>query len=211
MSQSINIILIGPPGAGKGTQAKKLEDQYGLKQISTGDLLRGEIAKGTELGLQAKEIMDQGGLVSDDIVIGMIESRLEEDDCKNGVIFDGFPRTVAQAEALDALLAKKGKKLTAVIKMEVDEDGLVDRLNNRIAEAKAAGDPVRTDDNEETLRNRLKTYHEQTAPIIPYYEEQGALTKVDGMASIDAVGQDIRNIVDRCDGGGQCNAKNALG
>lgn len=197
----INLILLGPPGAGKGTQAKRLEDKYGLKQLSTGDMLRAEIAAGSALGLQAKAIMDSGALVSDDIVIAMIASRIEQPDCKNGVIFDGFPRTVAQAEALDEMLAQKGRPLSAVIELKVDEEALVNRLNTRIAETKAKGEPVRADDNEETLRKRLEVFRQQTAPIIPYYKVQNMLQSVDGMASIDAVEAAINQILSGSKGG----------
>lgn len=191
----INLILLGPPGAGKGTQAKRLEDKYGLKQLSTGDMLRAEIAAGTELGRKAKAIMDSGALVSDEIVIAMIASRMEQADCKNGVIFDGFPRTVAQAQALDAMLAEKGRPLSAVVELKVDEEALVKRLNNRIAETKARGEEVRGDDNEETLRKRLQVFRDQTAPIIPYYADKDMLQSVDGMAEIDVVEQAIAKIL----------------
>ena len=197
----INLILLGPPGAGKGTQAKRLEDKYGLKQLSTGDMLRAEIAAGSALGLQAKAIMDSGALVSDDIVIAMIASRIEQPECKNGVIFDGFPRTVAQAEALDEMLAQKSRPLSAVIELKVDEEALVNRLNTRIAETKAKGEPVRADDTEETLRKRLEVFRQQTAPIIPYYQGQSMLQSVDGMASIDAVEAAINQILSGAKGG----------
>lgn len=191
----MNIILLGPPGAGKGTQAKKLEEKYGLKQLSTGDMLRAEIAAGSELGLKAKSIMDSGHLISDDIIIGMIENRIEQDDCAKGVIFDGFPRTVPQAEALDKMLAAKGHSLKSVIHLVVDEEALVGRLNNRIAEMKAAGQEIRGDDNEDTLRERLKVFRDQTAPIIPYYKGKNMLAEVDGMGSIDGVEAQIDAIL----------------
>lgn len=193
----INLILLGPPGAGKGTQAKRLEEKYGLKQLSTGDMLRAEIAVGSDLGIKAKSIMDAGGLVSDEIVIAMISSRIEQNDCKNGVIFDGFPRTVAQAEALDEMLATKGRPLSAVVALQVDEEVLVQRLNARIAETKARGDAVRGDDNEETLRKRLQVFRDQTAPIIPYYADQGMLQTVDGMQAVDVVETAIGQILAR--------------
>jgi adenylate kinase len=192
---SVNLILLGPPGAGKGTQAKRLEEKYGLKQLSTGDMLRAEIAAGSELGLKAKSIMDSGALVSDDIVIAMIASRIDQPDCAQGVIFDGFPRTVAQAEALDAMLAQKGRPLSAVIELKVDEDALVDRLNTRIAQTLARGEAVRSDDNEETLRKRLEVFRQQTAPIIPYYAGKNMLQSVDGMASVEAVEASIARII----------------
>lgn len=187
----MNIILIGPPGAGKGTQAKFIQDKYGLKQLSTGDMLRAEVSAGSDLGKKAKEIMGRGDLVSDDIIVDMIASQLEHPDCANGAIFDGFPRTVDQAQALDAMLGDKGKPLDAVVQIIVDEDELVGRLNNRIRQAKEAGEEVRADDNEETLRNRLEVYRNQTAPIIPYYEAVGIMSKVDGMAPIEDVSEQI--------------------
>ena len=193
----INIILLGPPGAGKGTQAKILQKDRGMLQLSTGDMLRAEIAAGSDLGLQAKAIMDSGKLVSDDIMIGMIENRIEQPECAKGVIFDGFPRTVAQAQALDAMLSKKGRSIAAVIEVAVDEEILVKRLHTRIAETKAAGQPVRGDDNEETLRTRLKVYRDQTAPIIPYYKAKGMVTKIDGMKPIDEVKGEIEQILNK--------------
>lgn len=191
----MNLILLGPPGAGKGTQAKRLEELHGLKQLSTGDMLRAEVAAGTDLGQKAKAIMDSGQLVSDDIIIDMIAARVDSPECQNGVIFDGFPRTVAQADALDKMLAAKGRPLTAVIELKVDEDVLVDRLNNRISEMKAKGETPRSDDNEETLRKRLQVYRDQTAPIIPYYERKKTLRSVDGMADIDDVAAQIEAVL----------------
>ncbi len=187
----MNLILLGPPGAGKGTQAKLLEDKFGLKQLSTGDMLRAEVAAGTDLGRQAKAVMDAGQLVSDDIIIAMIAARIEQDDCKNGVIFDGFPRTVAQADALDLMLNAKGRPLTAVIELKVDEEALVSRLHNRIAEMAASGQAPRSDDNEETLRKRLQVFRDQTAPIIPYYQRKKTLRQIDGMAEINTVAGEI--------------------
>ncbi len=189
----MNLILIGPPGAGKGTQAKILEQKYGLKQLSTGDMLRAEIAAGSDLGKKAKEIIDRGDLVSDDIMVDMIEKRIAQADCAKGVIFDGFPRTVDQAQALDSMLADAGRPLTSVIQITVDEEELVNRLNSRIAQTKAAGQEVRGDDNEETLRKRLGVYRAQTAPILPYYEAEGLLRKVDGMQAIEAVTAQIED------------------
>jgi len=189
------LIVIGPPGAGKGTQAKILEQEYGLKQLSTGDMLRAEIAAGSALGKKAKAVIDKGELVSDEIMVDMIAARIEQPDCAKGVIFDGFPRTVDQAEALDVMLADKGKPITAVIEFVVDEEALVDRLRTRIQQTIDAGQPVRSDDNEETLRNRLKVYRNQTAPILPYYESTGLLNKVDGMLPIDHVTQAIKSIL----------------
>jgi adenylate kinase len=191
----MHLILIGPPGAGKGTQAKILEQEYGLKQLSTGDMLRAEIAAGTDLGKKAKAVIDKGELVSDDIMVDMIAARIEQSDCAKGVIFDGFPRTVDQAEALDAMLEDKGKPIDAVIEFVVDEEALVERLRTRIQQTIDAGQPVRGDDNEETLRNRLKVYRNQTAPILPYYESAGLLKKVDGMKPIDFVTSEIKGIL----------------
>lgn len=155
-------------------------------------MLRAEIAAGTDLGKKAKAIMDAGNLVSDDIMVGMIETRIEQSDCAKGVIFDGFPRTVEQAKALDAMLAKKGKPIKAVIEFVADEETLVERLKSRIAQTIAAGQEVRGDDNEETFRKRLGVYRAQTAPILPYYEDKGLLKKVDGMMPIDFVSQEIK-------------------
>lgn len=193
----INLILLGPPGAGKGTQAKRLEEKYGLKQLSTGDMLRAEMAAGTELGRKVKAIVDSGALVTDEIMIEMIAARIAQPDCKNGVIFDGFPRTVAQAEALGALLTEKGHPLNAVIELKVDEEALVSRLQTRIAETRARGESVRADDNEETLRKRLRVFREQTAPILPYYRDKGMLQSVDGMAAIDEVAASLEAVLSR--------------
>ena len=187
----MNIILFGAPGAGKGTQAKRLVEARGLVQLSTGDMLRAAIDAGTELGLRAKEIMDRGDLVSDEIILGMIAERMDSPDCANGVILDGFPRTVAQAEGLDAMLEQRGLALDHVIEISVDEDALFARIENRAAETGGA----RADDNAETLRKRLAVYHENTAPLLPYYDGKGLLKTVDGMNSIDEVGQAIDGIL----------------
>ncbi len=191
----MNIILIGPPGAGKGTQSKILETKYGLKQLSTGDMLRAEVSAQTELGQKAKAIMDSGQLISDDIIINMIAQRITQPDCAQGVIFDGFPRTVEQARALDRMLAEKNKPLTAVIHFQVNEEELVGRLNSRIRQAQESGQAVRADDNEATLRQRLSVYRDQTAPIIPYYETTGLMKKVDGMAPIEDVTEQIEGFL----------------
>lgn len=189
----MNIILMGPPGAGKGTQAKILEDVRGLKQLSTGDMLRAEIAAGTPLGAKVKSIIDGGSLVSDEIVIEMISNRIDQRDCAAGFILDGFPRTVAQAEALDKMLHAKGKDLDAVIQIAVDEVALLARIEKRAAETGGA----RADDNAETLKKRLEAYKAQTAPIIPYYEGQGRLMKVDGMAAVNIVTEQISQLLDK--------------
>ena len=187
----MNIILFGAPGAGKGTQAKRLVEARRLVQLSTGDMLRAAIDIGTELGLRAKEIMDRGDLVSDEIILGMIAERMDSPDCANGVILDGFPRTVAQAEGLDAMLEQRGLALDHVIEISVDEDALFARIENRAAETGGS----RADDNAETLRKRLAVYHENTAPLLPYYDGKGLLKTVDGMNSIDEVGQAIDGIL----------------
>ena len=187
----MNIILFGAPGAGKGTQAKRLVEARGLVQLSTGDMLRAAIDAGTELGLRAKEIMDRGDLVSDEIILGMIAERMDSPDCANGVILDGFPRTVAQAEGLDAMLEQRGLALDHVIEISVDEDALFARIENRAAQTGGS----RADDNAETLRKRLAVYHENTAPLLPYYDGKGLLKSVDGMNSIDEVGQAIDGIL----------------
>jgi adenylate kinase len=187
----MNIILFGAPGAGKGTQAEKLVAKYGLVQLSTGDMLRAAIGAGTDLGKRAKDIMGRGELVSDDIIVGMIAARLDDKDCANGVILDGFPRTVAQAEALDEMLASKGLSLDGVIEIRVDEAALFARIENRAAETGGA----RSDDNADTLRKRLAVYHENTAPLLPYYRDKGVLKSVDGMATIDDVAAQIESIL----------------
>ena len=187
----MNIILFGAPGAGKGTQAKRLVEARGLVQLSTGDMLRAAIEAGTELGLRAKEIMDRGDLVSDEIILGMIAERMDSPDCANGVILDGFPRTVAQAEGLDAMLEQRGIALDHVIEISVSQDALFVRIENRAAETGGS----RADDNAETLRKRLAVYHENTAPLLPYYDGKGLLKTVDGMDSIEEVGQAIDEIL----------------
>ncbi len=186
------IILLGPPGAGKGTQCERLVEKYNVVQLSTGDMLRAAVTAETEMGRKAKEVMDSGALVSDDIVVGIIADRIEEDDCKNGFILDGFPRTVAQAEALDSMLAEKGLSLDSMISMEVDEAALFARIEKRAADTGGA----RSDDNAETLKKRLEVYHEQTAPIIPYYRDKGVMKTVDGMQGIDDVTKSLFAILD---------------
>ncbi len=179
----MRLILLGPPGAGKGTQAKILVDAYGIPQLSTGDILRAAIAAKTPLGLEAKAIVDRGDLVSDVIVNGIVSERLDAEDCKPGFILDGFPRTIAQAEALDQMLAEKGIALDAVIEIKAEADELVKRVINRAKESGGA----RADDNEEVLRKRLGVYSEQTAPLVAYYTGRGLLKPVDGMAPVDEV------------------------
>ena len=187
----MNVILFGPPGAGKGTQAQMLVSEFGMVQLSTGDMLRAAIAAESELGLKAKSIMDAGQLVSDDIMIGMISERMDAPDCANGVILDGFPRTVAQAEALDQMFADKNIALDSVIEIAVDEAALFARIENRAAETGGS----RSDDNAEVLAERLKVYHANTAPILPYYKDKNKLVTIDGMQPIDKVSEDIRSVM----------------
>lgn len=213
----MNLILLGPPGAGKGTQAKRLYDRHQLVQLSTGDMLRAEVASGSALGKQAKQVMEAGQLVSDAIVIGIIDKRIDAPDCKSGFVLDGFPRTEKQAIALDDMLTRKGKKIDGVIELAVDEDALVERISGRFACAKCGAGyhdkfqrpkkegvcdvcggtefTRRKDDNAETVKARLKAYHEQTAPILPYYKKKGLVKRVDGMADPDAVTRQIESVL----------------
>lgn len=184
----MRLILLGPPGAGKGTQAKILVEAYGIPQLSTGDILRAAIADKTPLGLEAKAIVDRGDLVSDTIVNGIVSERLDAEDCKPGFILDGFPRTIAQAEALDQMLVEKGMALDAVIEIKADADELVRRVIQRAKESGGA----RADDNEEVLRNRLGVYQEQTAPLVAYYAGKGLLKTVDGMEPVEQVTEAIK-------------------
>jgi adenylate kinase len=218
----MNIILLGPPGAGKGTQAKILDEQHGLKQLSTGDMLRAAIAAGTETGLRAKAIMDRGDLVSDDVIIGIVAERMDRPDIKKGVTFDGFPRTTAQAEALDKMLAGRKQKLDAVIEMKVDDEALVKRISGRFtcatcgagyhdsfAPTRVAGTcdkcgghdfTRRPDDNEKTVRDRLAVYNKQTAPLVAYYAGKGNLHVIDGMADIARVTGAIGAVLEKVKG-----------
>jgi adenylate kinase len=191
------MILLGPPGAGKGTQATRLTEKYGIPQLSTGDMLRAAVKAESPIGLQAKAVMESGALVSDEIVVGIINDRIGEPDAKKGFILDGFPRTVAQAEALDAMLAHKGMGLDAAIELKVDAEKLVSRIVNRAAQAKAAGQPVRKDDDPEVFKTRLAAYFRDTAAVTPYYAAKGLLHEVDGMADIAAVAAAIDAILDR--------------
>jgi adenylate kinase len=215
----MNLILLGPPGAGKGTQAKILEEQKGFKQLSTGDMLRAAVAAGTEQGLKAKAIMDRGDLVSDEVVIGIVSERLDQPDVKKGVVFDGFPRTPAQAQALDKLLVSKGQKLDVVIEMKVDDEALIKRIVGRytcakcgqgyhdeFAKPKKAGTcdvcgstefTRRADDNAKTVRDRLQVYNTQTAPLVAYYREKGNLHVIDGMADIAVVTREVSAVLSR--------------
>src|SRR5512141_1447522 len=183
----MRLILLGPPGAGKGTQAQRLIAKHGIVQLSTGDMLRAAVTAGTPIGLRAKSIMDRGELVPDDVVVAIIADRIDMPDAKRGFVLDGFPRTVAQAEALDRLLAERGLKLDAVIELKVDEGILLKRIETRVAEMTACGEKLRADDNPEVLKGRLAAYRAQTAPLADYYAGLGQLRSVDGMAPIDSV------------------------
>ncbi|KMW57918.1 Adenylate kinase [Candidatus Rhodobacter oscarellae] len=188
----MNIILLGPPGAGKGTQAQILVDERAMMQLSTGDMLREARSSGTEMGKIVADVMDRGNLVTDEIVIGLIREKLEAGGAAGGFIFDGFPRTLAQADALGALLAEMGMKLDAVIELQVDDEVLVGRIVGRAKEAAAAGQPVRADDNEESLKVRLMAYYKQTSPLIGYYHAKGNLQSVDGLGEIAEVSSAIK-------------------
>lgn len=214
----MDLILLGPPGGGKGTQAKRLMDKYGLIQLSTGDMLRAAVASGSEVGRKAKVVMDAGQLVSDDIVIAIIDERLDQPDTKRGVIFDGFPRTVAQAEALDAMMVRKGRNLDFAIEIRVPDEPIVERITGRFTCAKCGAgfhdrfqrpkvDGVcdvcgareftrRADDNAETVKKRLDAYHAQTAPLLPYYDAQGKLRIVDGTQDIAEVTRALETLLD---------------
>ena len=213
----MNLILLGPPGAGKGTQAKRLEEEYGTVQLSTGDMLRAEVDSGSDLGKQAKGIMESGNLVPDALIIDMISGRIDHEDCKQGFILDGFPRTVPQADALGVMLTDKGMQIDHVIAIEADSEAVVARVTGRYtcsecgsgyhdAFQKPVKDGIcdkcgssdftrRADDNAETVRNRLTAYEEQTAPIIAYYGEKGILKTVDGMADIDVVTAKLKEVI----------------
>ena len=215
----MNLILLGPPGAGKGTQAKRIEERYGLVQLSTGDMLRAAVAAGTEVGRQAQAIMEAGGLVPDDIVVAIIEARIDRPDCAKGFILDGFPRTLAQAEALDAMLARRDQRIDHVIELAVDDEALIARIAGRFSCArcgavyhdtfkrpKVAGvcdvcggtEFIRRDDDRpEAVKARLEAFHAQTAPLLPYYRAKGVLASVDGMAPIDEVSRQIFAILDK--------------
>jgi adenylate kinase len=189
------LMLLGPPGAGKGTQSQIISDKLGIPQLSTGDMLRAAVKAGTPVGLKAKKIMAEGGLVHDEIVIGIISDRISEPDCAKGFILDGFPRTLTQADALDKLLKSKGRKIDGVIELKVDDTKLVERIECRARETLAAGGTVRPDDNAEALKTRLIAYSRETAPIIGYYFAHGLLRTIDGMAPIEDVNGKIEEIL----------------
>ena len=196
----MNLVLFGPPGAGKGTQAKILQDSRALPQLSTGDMLRAAIAAGTDLGKRCKAIMDSGDLVPDEVVVGIIAERYDQADCAKGAVFDGFPRTIPQAEALDGMLAARGKKIDLVLELKVDDAVLVGRAEQRVKETIAAGGKPRPDDTPETLKNRLVVYYKNTAPLLDYYSGQGKVVSLDGMAPIPEVTKDIAAAIDRAKG-----------
>jgi len=187
----MRLILLGPPGAGKGTQARRLVAKYGIVELSTGEALRAAVQAGTAIGRQAQEIIAGGNLVPDDMVVGIVEQRIAQPDARKGFVLDGFPRTVPQAVELDRMLQAKGLALDAVIELRVDEVALLKRIEGRIAEMKARGEPLREDDSPQVLHNRLKTYREQTAPLIHYYRQRGVLWTVNGMAAIADVAAEI--------------------
>jgi adenylate kinase len=189
----MRLILLGPPGAGKGTQAQKLMERHDIRQLSTGDMLRAAVRDETPVGLKARDIMVRGDLVPDDVVVQIVEDRIQADDCHNGFILDGFPRTVAQAEALEEMLHRHGLDLDAVVELRVDEAVLADRVEKR---AREMGGAAREDDTVDALKRRLKVYREQTAPLIEHYRETGKLRTVDGMRDIEAVALDIRRILE---------------
>jgi adenylate kinase len=191
----MRIILLGPPGSGKGTQAQRLVQRYGIVQLSTGEMLRAAVAAGTPVGLKAKEIMASGGLVPDDVVVGIISDRIDKPDAKNGFILDGFPRTVPQAEALDELLKHKHFKLDAVIELRVNESALLNRVETRVAQMRERGEEVRLDDTPEVLTKRLASYRNQTEPLIHYYSERRKLSTIDGMMAIDEVTRAIHRLL----------------
>ncbi|MEX0347117.1 MAG: adenylate kinase [Rhizobiaceae bacterium] len=192
----MKMILLGPPGAGKGTQAQRLVDKFGIPQLSTGDMLRAAQEAGTEVGKRAKAVMDAGELVSDAIVNAIVSERIDQSDCANGFILDGYPRTLAQADAVEEMLESKGLKLDVVIELVVNDKALVGRILKRAEEAEAAGKPVRKDDNAEVFDERLREYYKKTAPLTGYYYAKRLLQTVDGMGDIDAVAEEIETVLE---------------
>ena len=192
----MRIILLGPPGAGKGTQSARIVERYGIPQLSTGEMLRSAVASCSPVGLMAKDVMERGDLVSDEIVVGIVAERVEQGDARGGFILDGFPRTVAQAQALDVMLAEKGLKLDCVVELKVDEERLVERIVKRADQARARGEPVRRDDDPEVFRTRLDAYRAQTSPLSDYYAARGTLRTVDGMKPIDTVSDEIVELLE---------------
>lgn len=202
----MRLILLGPPGAGKGTQAQRLVAKHGIPQLSTGDMLRAAVKAGTEVGKRAKAVMDAGELVSDEIVNAIVAERIDQADCARGFILDGYPRTLAQADAVGRMLAERGADLDVVIELVVDDKALVGRILKRAEEAKAAGQPVRKDDTAEVFDERLREYYKKTAPLTGYYYAKGKLTGVDGMADIDAVTAQIEKVLAKHAGKGLVGA-----
>ena len=203
----MRLILLGPPGAGKGTQAQRLVDKHRIPQLSTGDMLRAAVKAGTEVGRRAKAVMDAGELVSDEIVNAIVAERIDQADCARGFILDGYPRTLAQADAVGRMLAERGMDLDVVIELVVDDKALVGRILRRAEEAKAAGQPVRKDDTAEVFDERLREYYKKTAPLIGYYYAKGKLVGVDGMADIDAVTAQVEKVLARHAGRGLVGAE----
>lgn len=191
----MRLVVLGPPGAGKGTQARRLVERYGVPQLSTGEMLRAAVADGTELGRAVKAIMDRGELVPDEVVNQMVSDRIDREDCRNGFILDGYPRTVEQATALTDMLDRKGTKLDGAIDLKVDRAMLIERIAKRVADTLAAGGTVRSDDNPETFARRLEEYGQTAAPLLDYYRHRGELVQVDGMQGMEAVTRNIANLL----------------
>ncbi len=191
----MRLILLGPPGAGKGTQAQRIVEKHGIPQLSTGDMLRAAVAAETEVGKRAKAVMDAGNLVSDEIVNAIVSERIDQPDCANGFILDGYPRTLVQADAVEAMLKQKGLALDVAIELVVDDSAMVGRILHRAEEARAAGQPVRKDDNAEVYADRLRAYYKSTAPLIGYYHAKGKLKSIDGMAAMGQVTDEIDKIL----------------
>jgi adenylate kinase len=191
----MRLVVLGPPGAGKGTQAQRLVDRYRIPQLSTGEMLREAVASGSDFGIRVKAIMDSGALVPDTLVNQMVADRIDQEDCREGFILDGFPRTVAQAEALTSMLEQRGISLDAVIELKVDEAVLIDRMTKRVADTLAARGTVRSDDNPETFARRLDKYRETSTPVVDYYLRRGELVQVDGMLGMDGVTREITRVL----------------